>query len=429
MSISKSTINIKFTIISKLILLTLICSQAVAQSGCLNVAWEADYHYYQLHGSNTENRINQVINEVEAIYKNSGVQLSFAVIENNVIKNSYDDPYGASSTNNYIGSVLNTLIGRGYVRGSVDVSLLFSGKKLSNHGAAYPDYMCSSSSCSVGIGVNKSQGYTLTIQQEAQIHAHEIAHLLTDGSHESGTNIMNASTPYVGATRFSTYRVNLLNQALNRKNCPACTTTSPVVNVSCDPVTNVSASNVTKNGCSLSWSAISGAQNYWLYYWGGTEWLKFADINGTFSNIVGMAANTTYYFAARANCGSKQSSITNWVVVNTPYYRLSNQDNANAELLAFEGNKSEMLLENTLSVYPNPAKEKAIIEFELATENHVDIIITDATGKEVRKLENGYKSHGKHFTNLKTADLSEGLYFCKIRTDEFVKIQKLMVVK
>jgi len=82
--------------------------------------------------------------------------------------------------------------------------------------------MCSSSSCAVGIGVNKSQGYhksqgyQLSSQQEAQIHAHEITHLLTDGGHDdSGVNLMNSNTPYTGASRFSNYRVGLLNQALN----------------------------------------------------------------------------------------------------------------------------------------------------------------------------------------------------------------------
>lgn len=508
-------INIqKQSIISNLLALafTIIFSQAIAQNGCLNVAWEADYHYYQLHGSNTESRINGIINQVESMFKNSGVQLSLSVVQKNIIQYSSQDPYGASSINNYIGNVLDQTISRGYTRGSVDVTLLFSGKKLSNHGAAYPNNMCSSSSCAVGIGVNKTQGYRLTTQQEAQIHAHEITHLLTDGTHDDiGVNLMNSSTPYTGASKFSNSRVNSLNQALSSKSCLSCgNSTPPITNNNCtltvsnptgcefyftvnnityslpangnyifnvangagfsllytnwnviesrsvscsnpnysiptnlcgggvvsNPCTSpsyLSASGITSNSCSLSWDAGIGATSYVVYQLFNSSWYKLADAYGTSIGIGGMASGSAYVFAVESVCGNTGSGSYTQTTVYTNSFRTSGNTTLNSGELSglyiIEENSSDLKLGDEMKVYPNPAQYKAIIEFELATENYVDIIVTDAIGKAVINLVGESKSKGKHFVNFETAHLPEGIYFCKIEAGDFVKIQKLMVVK
>lgn len=427
-----SVIKHKLTIISSLFAFafTIFCSQANAQSGCLNVYWEADYHYYQLHGSNTENRINSVISQVETMFKNSGVDLTLTVVNNNIITYSWEDPYGASSISNYIGTVLNTAIARGYTSGTVDVTLLFSGKRLSNHGAAWPGLMCTGSSCTVGIGVNKNNGGGLSSQQEAQIQAHEITHLLTDGEHDDvGVNLMNSTVPYTGATLFSNSRVTQINQAIASKSCLSCPQ-APVVTQNCAAVPNIYAYNVSKYSCTLSWSPVTGAQSYSLWYWSGA-WYQFGTIYGTSSGINGLQPGSTYYLSVRADCGSSQSPILSWAQVVTPWYRSSDDDgnNSASELTAVEGDLINMVEDHSMVVYPNPAKDEATIAYELSTENYVEIIVTDAVGKQVITIEGENKDQGVHSTKIETSHLPEGVYYCVIQTKNFVEVQKLMVVK
>lgn len=275
---------------------TLSNQTTMAQSACMTVSYEADYNYYQLHGSNTSSRISQIINEVERIYQNSGIDLNITTSNSNIIRSSSEDPYGISSISNFIGTVLDRFISRGYANSSNDVALLFTGKRLSNHGGAYPNTTCvnAGSSCVVGIGVNKNSGARLSIQQEAQIHAHEICHLLTDGGHEPSSSIMNANTPYVGATRFNSNRINLIKAALNRKSCLSCGNTNPN-----PPVAN--------NNCTLTVSNPTGCEFY------------FTVNNITYS----LPANGSYIFNV-ANGASYSLLYTNWSTIESRTVSCSN---------------------------------------------------------------------------------------------------------
>jgi len=499
-------------IICFLAVFTLSNQTIIAQSGCMTISYEADYHYYQLHGSNTSHHINQVINEVERIYKNSGIDLNFTVVSSNIIKSSIQDTYGISSIFNSIQNVWNIFRNKGYANGSADVALLFSGKKLSHHGVAAGGGACSANSYAVGICVNKNQGYKLTPRQEAQIHAHEIGHLLSDTSHDTDSSIMNESIPYVsGATRFNTHRSNLIKNTINSKSCLSCGggiinppvvsnnctlnvsnstacefyfevnnvtyslpanvnytfnvrngtgykllytnwniienrvvncsnsnynistnfcagTSNPIVSA-CSSPSNVSASNVTSNGCNLNWNN-SGASNYVLYQLINSSWFKLTDVYGT-SVGLGLAPGSIYTFGVESVCGSNRSGNYAQTTVQTPNLRNMDSQSVNAggsnEVSIIENNLTSLNIEN-MSIYPNPLKNNGSVEFTLNTDSEVSLYISDLLGKKVVELINSeVKTVGKHKVSINGKQLAKGIYYCTLEADNYLQTEKLLI--
>lgn len=83
--------------------------------------------------------------------------------------------------------------------------------------------------------------------------------------------------------------------------------------------------------------------------------------------------------------------------------------------------KENSLLKN-LSVYPNPVDNELTIEVELAREEKVYYVITDALGKVVAKNELGSSK-----TTINTATLDRGIYFLSvISNNQVLKTTKLM---
>ncbi|MEW6481843.1 MAG: T9SS type A sorting domain-containing protein, partial [bacterium] len=88
--------------------------------------------------------------------------------------------------------------------------------------------------------------------------------------------------------------------------------------------------------------------------------------------------------------------------------------------------------------YPNPAKDACYIPFKLSKDSNVSLEIYNILGQRVRTIELGQKPKGSYtqkdraiFFDLKNnagQNLSSGLYFYKIKADDFSAI-KSMVVK
>lgn len=68
------------------------------------------------------------------------------------------------------------------------------------------------------------------------------------------------------------------------------------------------------------------------------------------------------------------------------------------------------------TVYPNPFRSIAEVEYTLAESAPVTIYLRDALGRTVRVLENGTRAPGTHHLAIDADDLASGLYFLTIQT-------------
>lgn len=79
--------------------------------------------------------------------------------------------------------------------------------------------------------------------------------------------------------------------------------------------------------------------------------------------------------------------------------------------------------------YLNPLTPKTTISYEIARKSHVQIGVYDLLGREVVSLVNGVMEPGTHTVELNSANLSSGVYFCRIQTDDFKASEKLLLTK
>ena len=79
----------------------------------------------------------------------------------------------------------------------------------------------------------------------------------------------------------------------------------------------------------------------------------------------------------------------------------------------------------TVTNYPNPFNINTTIKYELLHSGNVSLSLVDANGRFIKQLFTGYKQHGTHLFELGTSDLSSGLYFIRITTNDEVNYHKI----
>ena len=79
--------------------------------------------------------------------------------------------------------------------------------------------------------------------------------------------------------------------------------------------------------------------------------------------------------------------------------------------------------------YPNPFNPATKIRFELPKASFVTLKVYNALGREVRVLVSEKLNSGVYEKNFNAADLTSGVYFYKIMTDDFVQTRKMLLLK
>jgi len=79
--------------------------------------------------------------------------------------------------------------------------------------------------------------------------------------------------------------------------------------------------------------------------------------------------------------------------------------------------------------YPNPFNPTTRIEFSLNNRKNVRIDVFDSIGRQVTTLLNDTLNEGFHFVDFNGSGLSSGVYFYRIRTDQTVTTNKMLLLK
>jgi hypothetical protein len=79
--------------------------------------------------------------------------------------------------------------------------------------------------------------------------------------------------------------------------------------------------------------------------------------------------------------------------------------------------------------YPNPFNPNTIIEYGVAKDGRVNIVIYDILGREVHTLVNEFKKAGYYKLDLNAGNLATGIYFYTIRTGDFTDTKKMILIK
>ncbi|MCX7610171.1 MAG: M28 family peptidase [Ignavibacterium sp.] len=117
--------------------------------------------------------------------------------------------------------------------------------------------------------------------------------------------------------------------------------------------------------------------------------------------------------------------------IGTYYYRLKQID--------FDGSfvySQEIKVDLTSPInynlsqnYPNPFNPNTMIKFQIPVDAFVSIKVFDVLGNEVKTLVNEFKQAGFYEIEFDGSELSSGIYFYKLKTENFNDVKKMILIK
>ncbi|HQJ74121.1 MAG TPA: lamin tail domain-containing protein [Bacteroidota bacterium] len=150
---------------------------------------------------------------------------------------------------------------------------------------------------------------------------------------------------------------------------------------------------------------------------GEPVWLE--DKNGNLIDSVTFLAHETTQSYARVPDGGAWKVVTGLTkgATNNP----TTDVKKNNDVIV----KNYILSQN----YPNPFNPSTQINFSIPSEKHVTLKIYDLLGKEVRTLINRNLKAGSYNISFEAKNLTSGIYFYKLETDDFVQMKKMVLMK
>jgi hypothetical protein len=138
------------------------------------------------------------------------------------------------------------------------------------------------------------------------------------------------------------------------------------------------------------------------------------EISYSFVTKEGISIDIDAFDTLQANTGTINVTKISWDLIGT-------SDVEDDGILP-----SRFLLEQN---YPNPFNPSTVISFKVPKNSFVSIKIYNVIGDEIATLVNEQKSPGKYSVNFDGSKFSSGVYFCKMRTDNFIQTNKMILVK
>jgi len=86
-------------------------------------------------------------------------------------------------------------------------------------------------------------------------------------------------------------------------------------------------------------------------------------------------------------------------------------------------------LRPTFQCYPNPFNPSTEIIFSVERASHVSVNIYNILGQEIQTIVNEYLIPGEYRERFNGSSLSDGIYFCVLKKDNFSSTIKLLLVK
>ncbi len=96
----------------------------------------------------------------------------------------------------------------------------------------------------------------------------------------------------------------------------------------------------------------------------------------------------------------------------------------------FDDNSGDIPSDYALSAsYPNPFNAETNISFDLPASGNVSLDVYNIMGRKVATLINGYVSAGTHTVSWNASSYSSGVYYYKLKTDNFTAVKKMTLLK
>ncbi|MCF8369778.1 MAG: T9SS type A sorting domain-containing protein [Bacteroidales bacterium] len=139
------------------------------------------------------------------------------------------------------------------------------------------------------------------------------------------------------------------------------------------------------------------------------------DISGISGEVTAVAQNSTHAFLGTSDAGKGggvYKKPINQLITGVPDYTISKA-------------KTVQLHSN----YPNPFKGSTTLNFTLPVPGNVCLKIMDQAGREIKLLDFGYQTEGKHEFVFNADGLAEGIYFYTIQLENTDPVVGKMIIR
>ena len=130
------------------------------------------------------------------------------------------------------------------------------------------------------------------------------------------------------------------------------------------------------------------------------------------------------------------SSLNDFLAATPEYLYFYNSNSASVYRYPIQGttsienNNATIPQEFSLSQnYPNPFNPSTKISFTLPSSSNVSLKVFNTLGQEVSELVNENLQPGKYSVDFNASKLSNGIYFYKLASDNFVQVKKMILIK
>lgn len=218
--------------------------------------------------------------------------------------------------------------------------------------------------------------------------------------------------------------------------------TQPFVNTTNNGVITMKA-RITDNGIIRNWTNEAPLLYFRKSTNNGVNWTSYTAVNysvvnqDTFSFQITGSVNGTiveYYFAAQdialptpkmASLPAGGSGVTP-PGTTAPPSRFS----YSVGLVGINPLNTEIPDKfNLYANYPNPFNPVTKIKFDIAKSTNAALVVYDITGRVVETMLNEELKAGKYEVNFDASNLSSGVYFFKLVTNDFTETRKMLLVK
>jgi len=180
-------------------------------------------------------------------------------------------------------------------------------------------------------------------------------------------------------------------------------------------------STCQETSLNLTWSSIVNADSYRLQVakdFGFTNMIFDDSTLTTNSKTVNnLLLNTSYYWRVSAKNSFGKSDYSNIWSFSTKVTDVSDEQNVIPTEYGFYQN------------YPNPFNPSTVIKYDLPKEGFVTMKIYNILGKEIKTLVNDFKRAGSYNVTFDAGNLPSGIYFCRIKSNDFSAVRKLLLIK
>jgi hypothetical protein len=176
----------------------------------------------------------------------------------------------------------------------------------------------------------------------------------------------------------------------------------------------------------MEWSALNNAFDYTLQLSSDPNFGSFIiDLSGIEDAEYQvppstLSGSTVYFWKANARNGMGTSPFSTIFFFTTTLTGIVNVSSEVPEKY------------NLYTNYPNPFNPSTKIKFDIPSANgssNVRLVVFDAAGREVSTLINNTLNPGSYEFEFSAKNLTSGLYFYRLETDNFVDTKKMILVK